>query len=426
METGVMALNATMPALEARGSGYVARGAGADRVPISCRFSPCDLPIDVATTVAPNLGRTQENLRPTSPNGGSGRLYFVTMVLPVTPSSRSNSTLDPHVEPPSGELNPFSGEEAPRIGALGSSSLVPRMEPKKNGKTPFLDIRLMRLVGKGNFGKLYYGLWMGSPVAVKIIANKREQINRIEPIFEATLSTSVVHPNIVQTVKYATRRREDGIEEEMSRHLFETWVVQDWCDLGTLETHCKIPRTSEKYLPEVVDICRDISSAGSFLHSRGVLHGDLTAHNVLIKTHMSQKGYICKICDFGLARMLEGSSVDFMTSTMSTVTHMPPEHFEIGKEVKLTAKADVYAAGVLLWQTLCGKSPFAGLSPSQVVVAVVNGQRLALPEETPAEIRLVFNRCTASDPRTRPSFDELVETFSAVLSNEFGSDPGGS
>merc|ERR1712032_991040 len=112
---------------------------------------------------------------------------------------------------------------------------------------------------------------------------------------------------------------------------------------------------------------------------------------------------------------LEGSSVDFMTSAMSTGTHMPPEHFETGKEVKLTAKADIYAAGVLLWQTLCGKSPFAGLSPSQVVVAVINGQRLTLPEETPNEIRLVFTRCTESDPALRPSFDELVETFSKAL-----------
>jgi len=365
-------------------------------------------------------------LRPASANGV--RLYFVTMVvpLPAVPLRRSVSPiLEVASQASSGDLLPFSSKQAPRMGALGSSSLVPRMEPKKNARAPFLDVRLMRLVGKGNFGKLYYGLWMGSPVAVKIIANKREQISRIEPVFEVTLSASVVHPNIVQTVKYSTRRSQDGIEEESSRHMFETWVVQDWCDLGTLQTHCRIPRTSEKYLPEVLDIGNDISSAGSFLHSRGVLHGDLTANNVLIKTHMSQKGYVCKICDFGLARMLEGSSVDFRTSAMSTLTHMPPEHFEIGKEVKLTAKADIYAAGVLLWQTFWGKSPFAGLSPSQVVVAVVNGQRLTLPEETPSEIRLVFTRCTASDPSLRPTFDELVETFSKALPVQLDSDRGG-
>merc|ERR1712107_277587 len=120
----------------------------------------------------------------------------------------------------------------------------------------------MRLVCKGSFGKLYYALWMGSPVAVKIIANKREQISKIEPVFEATLSDSVVHPNIVQSLKYSTRQSRDGaLEEESSRHMFETWVVQDWCDLGTLQTHCQIPRMSEKDLPEVMDICNDISSA---------------------------------------------------------------------------------------------------------------------------------------------------------------------
>jgi len=115
-DSSVFALYATMPALQARDSDYVARGGVADRVPISCRFSPCDLPIDVATMVAPTLRSTQEKLRPADANGV--RLYFVTMVvpLPAVPIGRSSTPILEVASPAApGDLMPFSSEQAPRI-----------------------------------------------------------------------------------------------------------------------------------------------------------------------------------------------------------------------------------------------------------------------------------------------------------------------
>merc|ERR1719323_3040658 len=120
-------------------------------------------------------------------------------------------------------------------------------------------------------------------------------------------------------------------------------MVQEWCDRGTLGMHCHKPRVDPRSLEEVADMFVDITGAGSYLHSRGIIHGDLTANNVLIKTQVSHKGYVCKICDFGLARVLEGDTSEIMTTQMGTVTHMPPELLMAVQDVRLTVAVDTYA-----------------------------------------------------------------------------------
>lgn len=414
-DANIFAVTATAPALATGGSGYVSRGAGADRVPVTCRFVPCELPLDVtAEAIRPvpqrDSGKPIGEQRVTGRNANE-RFYFVTMrrvaesdMCPMVMSS--NSGVD--------SANTTPTRKADRKNTGKGLEAAGHIKPPRS---PFLDVRLVRLVGSGSFGKVFYGLWMGSPVAVKIVETKAtDKSRKFEPIFEAALSASIAHPNLVQTFKYSTRAKpvEDNVEEEPTEEVFETWMVQEWCDRGTLGSYCQTLRTNEESLPEVLDISADIAAAGSYLHSRGIIHGDLTANNVLIKTQVSRKGYVCKICDFGLARVLEGNNVDIVTTQLGTVTHMPPELFELGKEVKLTAKADVYAAGVLLWQAIQGQSPFQGLSPPQVVVQIIKGKKLMLPEETPQEIKEVFDKCTATNPKERPTFDELVAFFAGT------------
>merc|ERR1711920_248318 len=109
---------------------------------------------------------------------------------------------------------------------------------------------------------------------------------------------------------------------------------------------------------------------------------------------------------------------DIMTTQLGTVTHMPPELFGFGTEVRLTFMADIYAAGILLWQAVMGKPPFAGLTPPQVVVQIVKGRKLELPPNVMEGLRNIFNSCTATDPQDRPSFDDLVKRLSALAASQ--------
>mmetsp|Transcript_69347 Transcript_69347/g.206510 ORF Transcript_69347/g.206510 Transcript_69347/m.206510 type:complete len:856 (+) Transcript_69347:25-2592(+) len=419
-----------------------ANGSGKERVPVVCRFMPAELPLDAAAAAIRPLPQREAGSPPATLANVPGRLYFVhTVRSPEAsapdapprpePSAPATRTSTPAADRPSGlALTGRQSSEVPsnssRLSNEGRQVSTDSEARKFRGNTvdavaaikpprsPFEDVRLMRLVGQGSFGKVYYGLWMGSPVAVKTIETRNSQERKFEPAFEAVLSTSMAHPNLVQTFMSSSRAKAAGLAEEAEQTL-ETWMVQEWCDRGTLGAHCSRPRCDVDSMAEVVDIGIDIACAGSYLHCRGIIHGDLTANNVLIKTQVSRKGYICKICDFGLARVLEGENMDIMTTQLGTVTHMPPELFAVGQEVRLTAMADVYAAGILNWQAVKGEQPFAGLSPPQVVVQIVRGKRLKMPEDAMPEIIEVFERCTTPDPKDRPSFDELVRTFSAIL-----------
>jgi len=285
-----------------------------------------------------------------------------------------------------------------------------------------VDVKLDRKVGQGSFGKVYFGRWLGSPVAVKVVEWSGAR-SKIEPLFEAELSCTLSHPNLVQTYKYSTREKQDKSEKsQKSRKLsdgdevcYQTWIVQEWCDEGTLGMLCSRPRNDTKGYIEALQILTEIASGGSYLHSRGIIHGDLTANNVLCKTQVSVKGYVCKICDFGLARILEGENTGILTNQLGTVTHMPPELFQMDIQLELTTKADVYAAGVLLWQAVCGEFPFKGVAAPVVVVQVASGKRLHMPLDTPEFITSIFSDCTAEQPSDRPNMDQLAERLSEAL-----------
>jgi len=379
---------------------------GADRVPVpvSCRFTPAEIPLDVAAAaITPSPQRREDHV-----NRATSRLFFVTMV----PSSEGKFLRK--VSDSNGEGKCECGTHQSNAAKKGSGKALHSISMLKPVRPPFVDVRLMRLVGEGSFGKVSYGLWMGAPVAVKVIEWKQAQQAQLQPIFEAALSTTLAHPNLVQTFKYSTREKSLTVPKELAAEyegVLETWLVQEWCDLGTLHDHCNRPRLEAADRPEIFDILLGISSAGYYLHSRGIIHGDLTANNVLLKTQVSRKGYVAKICDFGLARVLEDDMMAIATDSMGTVTHMPPELFRLDGKTRLTQKADIYATGVLLWQALTGEVPFAGLAPPQIVMRVVKGGRLKLPEKIPEEIRELFEQVTAVDPTSRPDFDVLVSFF---------------
>jgi hypothetical protein len=402
---------------------------------VSCRITPIERPLDINSSVVrvPQMSPAEDDLKKIV----NGHICFVQMISQSDDwkqMARSSNELhqqtqlgNPQVAAKSkGKKGKKPQSKGNSTGSTGSPDSDESDSARRTGtglkavecirppRSPFEDVRLVRLVGEGSFGKAYYGLWMGSPVAVKVICVRDPSKQRtMEPIFEGALSSLVAHPNLVQTFQYSSRQKP---AEEGGQEIYETWIVQEWCDRGTLSKHCCTSRNEPKSLCEVLDICKDIAGAGAYLHQRGIIHGDLTANNVLIKSDISRKGYTCKICDFGLARILEGEQCEIMTTQLGTVTHMPPELFQLERaNIKLTTKCDICAVGVLLWQALLGKSPFAGLSPPQVVVQVATGHRLELPADTANTIKNIFERCTATDPEKRPDFNELIDMLVSAM-----------
>ncbi|KIZ03647.1 Mitogen-activated protein kinase kinase kinase [Monoraphidium neglectum] len=201
----------------------------------------------------------------------------------------------------------------------------------------------------------------------------------------------------------------------------QTWIVLEYCDKGCLQDAVdrgwlrsgRSYANAEPDLLAVLITAREIASAMLYLHSVGVVHGDLSAYNVLLTSAspdaaLAARGFTAKVSDFGLARVMDqGSRIE--TATYGTLTHMAPEVLEHGIVSKA---ADVYSFGVLLWQMCVGSRPWAGMSHAAVVRAVVQERRsLELGSETPEGVALLAGACMARDPNERPSFREVLEVL---------------
>ncbi|GIL68723.1 hypothetical protein Vafri_21932, partial [Volvox africanus] len=168
-------------------------------------------------------------------------------------------------------------------------------------------------------------------------------------------------------------------------------------------------------LQTVLHIGIQIARALSYLHPT-ILHRDLKPANVLISDPTSVKP-IAKLADFGLSRLLETVLVT-RHPEVGTVPYMAPELFDINN-MTITDRTDIYALGVLLWEMLACKRPWAGYAAVQVAfILAVLRERLPLHdlpyERCPPKLRSLILSCWEHDPARRPAAAEVVKALALV------------
>lgn len=278
---------------------------------------------------------------------------------------------------------------------------------------------------------------------------------------EGALSRHLAHPNIVPTLDYMVHtatttvmpqspfqlhgQSNDRSSSRKSTHSPDTpcntaptttatsatsashqqstqiWIVQHLCNKGSLYDAIEkgwlrqsISLSSPPSLSSVVNTALEIASAMAYLHSQGILHGDLNGNNVLLSRHdANDRGFVALVNDFGLARLIETANIH--TKTIGTVTHMSPELLRHGM---MSKASDVYAFGVLLWEMWNSKRAWAGMHMGQIIYSMtIKKNGLALPEDAPKELRRVMEACLEEDPSLRLSFNEIVSSLRGLLSS---------
>ncbi|KAI8473776.1 MAG: kinase-like domain-containing protein [Monoraphidium minutum] len=203
-------------------------------------------------------------------------------------------------------------------------------------------------------------------------------------------------------------------------------IVMEYCDLGTLRRAAQRglfhralgtgPRpTLGVDLAALVEVALEVAQAAAYLHSIRLLHCDIKLDNVLLKSEVSQpRGYISKLADFGLAKVLGAAGAATNVACAGTVTHLAPELFVPGSRV--TPAADAYAFGVLLYELYAGgASAYAGLPKAAIIDRVARaGLRPRFPEGAPRGYVAVAAACWAPDPAARPGFPAIIAALEAL------------
>ncbi|MDW8397812.1 MAG: protein kinase [Acetobacteraceae bacterium] len=212
---------------------------------------------------------------------------------------------------------------------------------------------------------------------------------------EAQAAGRLQHPNIVAVYDYG--------EDETA-----AWIVMELVEGGSLKKRLD---AKERFpIAEIVRVMTQVLEALDYSHKRGVVHRDIKPANVMLG-----EGGQVKLADFGIAR-IENSSMTQVGTVMGTPSYMAPEQLR-GEPVDL--RADIWAAGVLLYQLLTGAKPFEGdfVALSHRVLHTEPPPPSALSVTCPRAFDAVVAKALAKRPEDRyPSAAAFAEAIRASAS----------
>jgi tRNA A-37 threonylcarbamoyl transferase component Bud32 len=253
--------------------------------------------------------------------------------------------------------------------------------------------RLDRALGRGGFGAVYEAadLRLHRQVAAKIMLGAhfgdQTALRRFER--EARAAAKIDHASIARVHDYGTVGS-GGAFLIMELVSGRTWRAE------LQRAGVIAPGRASAWFRQLLDGLQ-------FAHSMGIVHRDLKPENVMIVRAAGGTEGV-KIMDFGLAKVLDAGTgvTESMTvagTAMGTIGYMAPEVLTGGV---VDERADIFASGVMVVETLTGARPFTGTSPEQVLLALLRGE-YHLRGDSP-EIRAldaIVQRCLAKDPRDR-------------------------
>lgn len=207
--------------------------------------------------------------------------------------------------------------------------------------TPY---RAIRRIGRGQMGVVYEAEHheLGHRVAVKLLARASADLAaRIR--VEAQVLARIRHPNLLAVVDF-------GVVDDRPYLVAEIVRGRTLRDLLEERGHLSVE--------EAADVLRDVLAGLGAVHAAGIVHRDLKPENVILDEHGS-----AKVLDFGLAKIFDAGAdprtpspaVDDGDLIVGTPAYMAPEQIA-GPDVD--ARADVYAAGAILYELLTGNRPF--------------------------------------------------------------------
>src|SRR5690348_7344349 len=245
--------------------------------------------------------------------------------------------------------------------------------------------RPLRPLGSGGSGSVWLARdeQTGLDVALKIVAREGKAAARAER--EAAAAARLRHPACLRAYAFARD----------SRHVYIAY------EFVPGRTYRETMRAGELNDAAAIEACAQICEALAHAHAAGILHRDVKPSNVLL----AENG--AKLLDFGLARMAEAETLTAQGDVPGTLAYIAPERLA-GDDA--TEAADVWAVGVMLWESLAGRHPFWQTSMLETARAIEAGppSLATLRPDLPKQLIQLVDRALSPSPSRRPSASDLA------------------
>jgi len=302
------------------------------------------------------------------------------------------------------------------------SSTVPTVIPRRLGQ---FEIRAV--IGKGGVGIVYEG-WdtaLSRKVAIKMlcpegIAGISGLWNRLVRRFvqEAQILAQLKHPSIVPIYEFAI-------------HEGQPFFVME-CETGGSLTQ-RLPEFTAAGPQVIVPFLAKVAGAVHFAHTKGVLHRDLKPANILLTDDRNVRDVAPLVGDFGLAKLLdvdsradtvmcdetplddwrgthgESSQLTGIGQRPGTPAYMAPEQLQSEVPDSNVPTIDVWALGVILYETLMGAKPFQASTRSELCDAILTATP-KLDKRADRHLRRIVERCLKKEPSKRYPNVEALQT----------------
>lgn len=250
------------------------------------------------------------------------------------------------------------------------------------------DFEEIKHIGGGVSANVFYGIdrRTGQEVAIKKFKFQKLNGSKLQAFQrEVAVLATARHPALLQLI---------GATDNLPFCIITEWMPNGslYHDLHQYHRLDQTWKTIAAY---------DIARGMQFLHSHQIVHRDLKSLNILLDARN-----LIRICDFGFSR--HASEDSLMTQNIGTPHWMAPEILQA--KSNYTAKIDVYAFGIVLWEIATSLTPYAGMESHQIINQVLqNDVRPALPQDINPAMRDLITQCWDRNPDVRPNFDEIVE-----------------
>jgi len=269
------------------------------------------------------------------------------------------------------------------------------------------DLELIRTLGQGATASVYLAREpaLQRLVALKVLGQDlaADEVGRKRFEREAQSAARISHPHVTQV--YRVGRLASDLP----------YMVMEYVDGRTLTDVIKARGPLE--VDRAKEVLSAVAAALAAAHARGIVHRDVRPGNVFLEKRTER----AVLGDFGIAALVETGAAASPRLTaagvrLGNVRYMSPEQV-LGDPV--TEQSDLYAFGILAYETLTGQGPYEARSDAQLVAAHLEAEPRplrSLRPEVDAGLASLIERCLARDPNERPRADEVADALQSPAS----------